>query len=176
MLYFYRYYPDTNIYSDEALICPCDGTITEMKKVKNYQYISVFLSPFNIHTQVYPVNGTVVKRHYDHSGKFDIVTDAYKSRDNEKKIHYIMNKKNALIKLTQIAGFLPRRISSSDKINEKVQAGSYLGMIKFGSRVDLLFPLTTPTHKFSLKSKWKVGERIHCSELIGDYLPTSYMS
>lgn len=173
LIAFYRYYPDPNAghYADNQIICPCDGRITQMKKIDSHLYISIFLSPFNIHTQIYPANGTVIKRYYDHTGRFDIVTDADKCRDNEKYIHFIKLKNNSLLKITQIAGFLPRRISASAKVPEDVQAGEYLGMIKFGSRVDLLFPMQSPHgQKFKLAKNITVGARIYPSDLIGQFV------
>lgn len=139
LLLFYRYYEHTTRYSDNVVVCPCDGTVTHISYSGGYCYVSVFLSPFDIHTQMYPVNGTVVSRVYDQTGKFGLATDLDKCRDNEKKIHLIKMANGSLVRMTQIAGFLPRRITSSDVVPEKVLAGEYLGMIKFGSRVDLVF-------------------------------------
>jgi phosphatidylserine decarboxylase len=59
------------------------------------------------------------------------------------KIHYLRMKNGAMICMTQIAGFLPRMITSSDKLTE-YKAGDYFGMIKLGSRVDLLIPKYAP--------------------------------
>jgi phosphatidylserine decarboxylase len=142
MIIFYRYYPHEKRYSDDFIVCPCDGTVTSSFTMEDgeHGFISIFLSPLDIHTQMYPANGVVVERVYDQTGKFAIVVNEGKSRDNEKKIHTIATK-HGLVTLTQIAGFLPRRISSSDIVPENVKAGEYLGMIKFGSRVDIKFPV-----------------------------------
>lgn len=142
LLYFYRYekYNGPSAQNNEIL-CPCEGTVLKIyKHDPNYLYIAVFLSPFNRHTQIYPVNGTVIKRQYDHSGHFEIVMDLDKSKYNEKNMHYIIMKNKTLIKMTQIAGFLPRMITSSNITPLDVNAGDYLGMMKFGSRVDMLLP------------------------------------
>jgi len=70
-----------------------------------------------------------------------------------------------LLKLTQIAGFLPRRITSSDIVPEQIKAGEYLGMIKFGSRVDMLFPTNGG---FALNVRQ--GQRVGIGDVIGRYL------
>jgi phosphatidylserine decarboxylase len=91
-----------------------------------------------------------------------------KSADNEKNMHYIKLPNGAIIKLTQIAGFLPRMITSSDGVPEKVRAGDYLGMIKFGSRVDLLLPISAPNGE-NLYMKLKNGDTVSIGEFLGLY-------
>jgi phosphatidylserine decarboxylase len=184
-LFFYRHYPLSKDIDDHQIICPCDGEITQIIKTADTTHISIFLSPFNIHTQVYPVNGTVISRIYDETGKFDIVVDAEKSKENEKKIHSIRMKNEAIIQVTQIAGFLPRRITSSELVPEEVKAGQYLGMIKFGSRVDLLIPnksralvssIATSTKAsagmsvLKLDANIAIGNRITVGDSVGYYV------
>jgi len=124
----------------------------------------------NIHTQIYPANAVVLSHVYDHTGKFDIVTDADKSRDNEKAIHQYQMTNNAIITLTQIAGFLPRRITYDPRVNHQVSAGEYLGMIKFGSRVDITIPMYTPTSKkFNILDTIKLNNTITIGDVIGQY-------
>ena len=130
MLAFYRWYPLKIKTPIDTIICPADGIITEMFTKGNIQHISIFLSPANIHTQYYPVSGHVTSQTYDRTGKFDIVTDAAKSRDNEKVItHITFGTKNKQITVTQIAGFLPRMISyNPDNLSlpYKCQATDYI--------------------------------------------------
>ena len=109
-----------------------------MKQLNNYTYVAIFLNPFNRHTQIYPVNGMVINRYYDRTGKFKVVSNLGKSRYNEKVIHYIETS-GGLMTITQIAGFLPRVLVFDDELRQ-VEAGEYLGMMKFGSRVDMLIP------------------------------------
>jgi phosphatidylserine decarboxylase len=139
LIYFYRYTPYTKRHPDNHLISPCEGTVLNITHKYGHYYVAIFLSPFNRHTQIYPINGKVLKRVYDHTGIFDIVMYLNKSRNNEKKIHYILANNGRLIKLSQIAGFLPRMITSSEDLTT-YQAGEYLGMMKFGSRVDMICP------------------------------------
>ena len=162
LILFYRYQSLNNVVENNIIISPAQGVITNLKKIKSNYYISIFLLVFNKHYQVYPINGVVVDRVYDKTGKFSLVINGSKSKENEKKIHTIETPYGNVV-LTQIAGFLPRRINSSDKINEVVKAGQYLGIIKFGSRVDLLFP----AENFDLNVKR--GQQINIGDIIGKY-------
>jgi phosphatidylserine decarboxylase len=105
----------------------------------NTLYIAIFLSPLDIHYQFFPVSGIVKDIIYDKTGKFELAYELNKSNDNEKCIHVINNRHGDFI-VYQIAGFLVRRISYYDKINEKYESGENLGLIHFGSRVDIVIP------------------------------------
>jgi phosphatidylserine decarboxylase len=161
LIIFYRYTPFNKRVKDNVMISPAQGVITNVNRIKDKYFISIFLSVFDEHFQIYPINGEVIDRKYDKTGKFNLVISADKSRDNEKKIHKLKTKYGNIL-VTQIAGFLPRRINSDKKLG-RVQAGEYLGIIKFGSRVDLLFP----TNKFKLNIK--KGQHINIGDLIGKY-------
>jgi phosphatidylserine decarboxylase len=124
---------------------PSYGTITrilhdpETKK----RVVSIFLSPLDVHTQYYPIHGYVMDHKHDLNGKFHLAYEWDKSNDNEKVITWMKNlnygKEERIVKITQIAGYLVRRISTPHRVGCYVHAGDYLGMIKFGSRVDLEF-------------------------------------
>jgi phosphatidylserine decarboxylase len=169
LLYFYRYseckIEDT---SDGLIYSPCEGTVINVTKRYGYYYVAIFLSGFNRHTQIYPTNGTVIKRQYDHTGEFEIVMHLEKSANNEKYMHYIELPNGAVIKLSQIAGILPRMITASESVPENVSAGQYLGMIKFGSRIDMLLPIKTPNGDH-LNMDLMVGDEVHIGDLIGFY-------
>lgn len=170
LLYFYRYeeFIPVNV-TDNMILSPCEGKIIKIcQKIPTHTYISIFLSPLNRHTQIYPVNGTVIKREYDLTGRFNIVMNINKSRKNEKKIHYINMTDGTLIKVTQLAGLLPRMIVSSDDVPMKVYAGQYMGMMKFGSRVDILIPNTNITGK-KLLLHIKEEQNIKIGDLLGEY-------
>ena len=162
LLIFYRYTPHTKRYPDRAIVSPAEGLISRVKITPTHAYISIFLSPINRHTQIYPANGTIVKRIYDATGKFKIAYNDDKCRDNEKMIHFLkLNHNDQILKVTQIAGFMVRCISSETQTPKKVKAGEYLGIIKFGSRVDILFPISSHTTIYA-----KEGQRV----CIGSYL------
>ena len=139
IMFFYRFSPYQLIHIDNDIISPASGRIIFLKQSGNLVQMSIYLNLLNNHTQVYPANGIVIDRIYDNTGKFELLNNIYKSRFNEKKIHIMKMNNGNYLKLIQIAGFFPRAIVSSELIPERVDAGQYLGMIKFGSRVDLVF-------------------------------------
>ncbi len=168
MLYFYRYCPLViGDIPDNELISPCEGTVLEVYNKYGYYYIPIFLSPINRHTQVYPANCIVLNRKYDRTGQFAMVMNLSKSINNEKKIHTLMFKNGAAMQLTQIAGFLPRMITSSENLTE-YKAGDYLGMIKFGSRIDLLIPEVAPD-KSRLRLLIQKGQCLQIGQPIAVY-------
>ncbi len=173
LLYFYRHYPieSEGKIPDNIIISPCNGTVTNLLIDKNTIYISIFLSPLDVHSQVYPANGMIRDRIYDETGKFNLVVDAGKSKENEKVIQWLQLPNGVNLQITQIAGFLPRRISYDDTtpLPHKVIAGSYLGMIKFGSRVDLLLQRYSNKSEFKLFPKIIVGQKITAGDIIGRY-------
>lgn len=160
LLIFYRYESHNIRYRDNILISPAEGKITYIKQEGDTVWVSIFMGVHNNHTQLYPVNGTVVERIYDETGQFNIVIDREKSRFNEKKIHKISTS-HGEVTVTQIAGFLPRRISSSEVVPLKVRAGEYLGMIKFGSRIDVSFIGDIKKLKKNLGDNIKIGDIIY---------------
>ena len=161
LILFYRFEPHDTNYTDNVIISPAEGKVTNICHDGKNIHVSIFMSVLNNHTQIYPINGTVIDRYYDETGKFAIVVDREKSRDNEKKIHTIMGNNGAIVTVTQIAGFIPRRITSSEKVPEPVRAGQYLGMIKLGSRIDLSFPGELCDLKVNLNKKINIGDLIY---------------
>ena len=170
LLYFYRYEEFTPVnITNSMILSPCEGKVIKIcQKMQTHTYISIFLSPLNRHTQIYPVNGIVIKREYDLTGRFNIVMNINKSRKNEKKIHYITMTDGTIIKVTQLAGLLPRMIVSDDTVPMNVYAGQYMGMMKFGSRVDMLVPNANISGK-KLLLNIKEEQNIKIGELLGEY-------
>jgi phosphatidylserine decarboxylase len=161
-MYFYRYKAFTPATTTGyTVISPNEGKITNINSTNGVTTISTYMNIFNDHTQIYPVNGTVIYRYYDRTGDFELVNDGEKSKNNEKKIHYIKTSDGRIVVVTQIAGYFPRCIASSDAVPESVTAGQYMGIIKFGSRVDISFPVAS-----SGKLRVSVGDTVR----IGDVL------
>jgi phosphatidylserine decarboxylase len=167
LLVFYRYDCINLEIEDTTIISPAEGTIIDLDEFENFYYMAIFLNIFNKHYQVYPVNGEVIYRDYDATGKFNLVKNIDKSMYNEKKIHHIKMKDNTIITLIQIAGFVPRAITSDDELCT-YKAGEYLGMIKFGSRIDLILPKITPDGK-KLIINQNNGDKIKIGDYIGQY-------
>jgi phosphatidylserine decarboxylase len=131
----------------------------------NTLYISIFLSPIDIHYQFFPVSGKVKDIKYDATGKFELAYELNKSNNNEKCIHVINNRHGDFI-LYQIAGFLVRRISHYDKVGEAYNSGEKLGLIHFGSRVDIIIPKADVFRLYVKEGDYMSGSE----SLIGEFI------
>ena len=134
--------------TENVVVSPADGTITyigqsnapkETNISNKFLKISIFLNIFNVHVNRVPTYGKVKNIKYI-SGKFISATLDKSSEENERNIIVIEKENNDLILVTQIAGLIARRIVCNLKKNEKILQGDRIGIIKFGSRVDLYLP------------------------------------
>lgn len=161
---FYRHFPIESRYEDHLVVSPAYGVLTHIQRSGTMTELSIYLSPWEVHTQCYPMNGRVLRSERDETGKFALTFDYEKTRENEKVIHHFEpNIGCGRGTVTQIAGFLPRRIVAPCRNGSAVEAGEYLGMIKFGSRVDLCIPTE------ALHLNVKVGDHIDAGQIIGEY-------
>lgn len=150
---------------EDIILCPADGRIVVIEKSFEPEYlkeeviqISVFMSPFNVHKNWYPVSGEVEYYQY-HPGKYLVAWHPKSSTENERSTTVIRRKDGKKILVRQIAGILARKICCYVKPNTHVNQGDELGFIKFGSRVDLFLPLEADI-KVSLNQSVKGGETI----------------
>lgn len=167
LLYFYREPPLNIRYNNEDdVYSPACGTIMDViHQDDNTILIPIFLSIFDIHQQTFPVSGLISEVKHDETGKFNIAYKVNKSNDNEKVIHTIINK-NGTFKVYQIAGLLARRINYYNDPSTRVENGQKLGLIHFGSRVDIVIPRA---NDFQLRVK--KGQKVNGSDtLIGKYI------
>jgi len=131
----------------DALIAPADGTITEITDLMEAEFldnettrITIFMSPVDVHVNRAPCDGRIA-RVVHKSGEFAVAFK--KDIDKENERNYILIEHGAeKILLVQIAGFLARRIISYVRENDVVSRGDRVGIIAFGSRVDIYFPKT----------------------------------
>ena len=161
LVVFYRYKPHSKRYDNNIIVSPAEGRISYLEQKDDKVIVSIYLNLLNNHTQIYPVNGVVVNRIYDNTGQFDLVNNRTKSRFNEKKIHTIEMENKKTLVVTQIAGFFARKISSSETVPQKVMAGDYLGIIQFGSRVDLEFEADISKIMIKDDQKINIGDIIY---------------
>ena len=147
-LNFFRI-PNREFKRKEGIVyAPCDGKVvvieeteeTEFYKDKRIQ-VSIFMSPLNVHNQVYPISGQVKYTKY-HPGKFLVAWHPKASTDNERSTVVVENDKISIL-FRQIAGAVARRIMTYSKENDRANVADEFGFIKFGSRVDLFFPIGT---------------------------------
>ncbi len=150
--------------SDNTILCPADGTIVVIEEVMEPEYfkdmrlqVSIFMSITNVHINWYPINGIIRYVKY-HAGKYLVAWHPKSSDLNERNSIVIANHKHEIM-VRQVAGFVARKIYSTAKIDQKAEQGHEIGMIKFGSRVDLYLPLGTEIN-VSLDEKVRGGKTI----------------
>jgi len=144
--YFFRDPERTGERGKQLVIAPADGKIVQIAVVdepafvqSKAQRISIFMNVFNVHVNRYPVSGTVQYVHYN-KGKFINAAADKASLENEQSSVGIETESNRIL-VRQIAGLIARRIVTYSKVGEKVNQGDRMGIIRFGSRVDVFLPL-----------------------------------
>ena len=149
ILQFFRN-PNRRIAANDNLVtAPVDGKIVVIEEVFEDEYfkdkrlqVSIFMSPINVHVTRYPVSGKVKYSKY-HPGKYLVAWHPKASTENERTTIVIENRVFGEILYRQIAGALARRIVNYAEEGMQVRQGDDAGFIKFGSRVDIFFPLGT---------------------------------
>ena len=144
--YFFRDPDRVSINNDSFYVSPADGLITQIVETKgpselnlnetSFTRISIFMNVFNCHVNRSPVSGSVSDIFYK-PGKFVNASLDKASEENERNYFKITSKKGEEIIVVQIAGLIARRIVTQVTINENLSQGQRIGMIRFGSRVDL---------------------------------------
>lgn len=145
-LYFFRDPDRIPPAMENIVVSPADGRVLFVKEVIDNKFIkgkanqiSIFMSPLNVHVNRIPISGTV--EYFDYiEGRYVAAFEDKASELNERAEIGITNK-NGKIFFTQVAGFVARRIINELNMGEDVKIGERFGMIKFGSRVDVVAPL-----------------------------------
>ena len=163
ILQFFRN-PDRSLeINDNIIIAPVDGKVVVIEEVFEHEYfkdkrlqVSIFMSPINVHVTRYATSGKIKYSKY-HPGKYLVAWHPKASTENERTTVVIENRIFGEIMYRQIAGALAKRIVNYAEEGMNVRQGDDAGFIKFGSRVDLYFPLGT---KINVKLNQKaVGNR-----------------
>jgi len=149
LLFFFRL-PTRILESDPGLIyAPADGKVVVIEETMENEYFkdirlqfSIFMSPFNMHSNRYPVSGKIKYVRY-HKGQNMVAWHPKSSELNERSTIVIETEDGTEIMIRQIAGAVARRIVTYSKIDQNVLQGAELGFIKFGSRVDVFLPVGT---------------------------------
>jgi len=169
--YFFRDPERKTPVGKDLIISPADGKIIKIEKVYDPDYrkeesmsISVFMNVFSVHVNRFPVSGKVEFIKYN-PGKFMAAWNEKANTDNE---HSVIGIDTGAHKVTfkQIAGLIARRIVYSCKIDDQAKKGDRFGLIKFGSRVDILVPLDT-------KINAKIGDWVTAGESVLGELPAN---
>jgi len=162
MAYFFRD-PLREIPAGTGLILSAaDGRVTRIDDDEAGKLVSVFLSPLNVHINRSPIAGTIEKIEYIPGNKGPATNDKA-SLLNERNSLTIAGDKVTVV-CTQIAGILARRIVCWNKEGDSLESGEKFGMIKFGSRTDLLMPP-------NVEVRVKVGDKVVGGETVIASLP-----
>lgn len=133
------------LHDDAVLICPADGQVVDIQYdahngIDGYaQKVSIFLSPIDVHVQWVPIAGTI-ERIAHKPGTYSFAFLPKSSEFNERNDVVVRARNGQSIMVRQIAGTIARRICCWVEEGQQVAAGQKYGMIRFGSRVDLLLP------------------------------------
>jgi phosphatidylserine decarboxylase len=143
--YFFRDPERTGERGGDIVVAPADGRVVQVAEVDEPAFIhgrairiSIFMNVFNVHVNRYPVSGSVKYVHYN-PGKFLNAATEKSSLENEQSSVGIDTGK-ARVLVRQIAGLIARRIVTYSREGERVQQGERMGIIRFGSRVDVFLP------------------------------------
>lgn len=137
-LWFFRD-PDREIPRGQVAVSPADGRVVQVRQENaTLTRVSIFLNVFDVHVNRAPIGGKITEVVYKH-GKFLVASKEAASLDNEQNIMTIEDADGVRVTFSQIAGLIARRIVCYKKPGEYVTAGERVGLIKFGSRVDVLF-------------------------------------
>lgn len=142
---------------DDVAIAPADGKVVDVREVDEPAFVGgkalricIFMNVFDVHVNRYPLAGTVAYRHYN-PGKFLHAADEKSSLENEQSLVGLTTARGKVL-VRQIAGLIARRIVTDDVVGTTVRQGERLGLIRFGSRVDLYLPTDA-------KAAVRVGDR-----------------
>ena len=165
VLQFFRNPKRATPKNDRHIIAPVDGKVVVIEEVFEKEYfkdirlqVSIFMSPINVHVTRYAIGGEVIFSKY-HPGNFLVAWHPKSSEENERTTVVLENIHVGQILYRQIAGALARRIVNYAEAGMEVTQGEDAGFIKFGSRVDLFFPVGT---KINLELNQVVKGGIDC--------------
>jgi len=152
MLLFFRD-PERNVeISEDYMLAPADGRITEIRGRK----ICIFMFLQNVHVNRAPIAGKIKEIVYRKGGH---IPAYHKDSERNERNNFIIDSRYGEVHVTQIAGSIARRIVTYSKINDTVEQGQRLGMIRFGSRVDVTIP-----EEFNMVIK--IGDRVKAGKSI----------
>jgi len=146
--FFFRDPERISIGNDNFLVSPADGVVSEINEIqgpselglenKKFTRVSIFMNVFNCHVNRTPTSAKIEKIFYK-PGKFLNATLNKASEENERHYYQLKDKTNKTIIIVQIAGLIARRIVCEVQEGQNLSQGDRIGMIRFGSRVDVIF-------------------------------------
>ncbi len=167
-LYFFRD-PDRTVPTGPVAVSPADGKVVAVKpEGPDTQRISIFLNVFDVHVNRAPITGTITKVAYQ-QGCFKVASREECSAQNEQNVVTVEGDGTRVV-FKQIAGLIARRIVFRKRPGDHVATGERVGLIKFGSRVDVLFgpewditvkPGMRVSAGSSVIARRNAGDRVH---------------
>jgi phosphatidylserine decarboxylase len=149
----------------DFIIAPADGRVVVVEPTEENEYfherklqVSIFMSPFNVHANWYPVEGTILVSEHQ-KGRHKGAWLPKSSTENERSLVVIETPSKMQIAIRQVAGAMARRIVTYAKVGHSAHRNTHLGFIKLGSRVDMYLPLNTEMFV-------EVGEPVRGNETI----------
>ncbi|MDZ4800477.1 MAG: phosphatidylserine decarboxylase [Bryobacteraceae bacterium] len=156
-LWFFRD-PDRQVPPGPVAVSPADGKVMAVKLEHGRTRISIFLNVFDVHVTRTPVAGRVTKVEY-RPGRFLVASKEAASEQNEQSIMTVRTENGSEVVFKQIAGLIARRIICRKQEGDTLQTGERIGLMKFGSRMDVL-----------LGDEWKIlvrpGQRVSAGTTI----------
>jgi len=145
LLYFFRD-PERTVPAGDVVVSPADGKVVDVRETtlegQRSWKISIFLSVFDVHVNRAPLAGTIRSLRYQ-PGRFLMAFRPEASIENEQNTVTIQGDR-LTVTFKQIAGILARRIVFRKRLGDHVELGERVGLIKFGSRVDVFLPIEVP--------------------------------
>ena len=161
MYYFFRDPERVSINDDNYLVSPADGLVVQVEEVegpkelslegKKFTKVAIFMNIFDCHVNRTPCDGKISEILYK-PGKFLNASLDKASEDNERNYYKITNNQGQDIIVVQIAGLIARRIVCETSKDQDLKQGDRIGMIRFGSRVDVYFDNYTSLVKVNQKT------------------------
>lgn len=152
VIYFFRDPERIPPDGDHLIISPADGKVVLIKEIEETVYlkgpatqVSIFLSPLDVHVNRNPISGKLEYLQY-HPGKYLMAWDENASELNERADFGVLHSSGTKLFFKQITGFLARRIVYHIKEGDQLKTGERFGMMKFGSRMDVIVPKNVEIH------------------------------
>jgi phosphatidylserine decarboxylase len=156
--------------NEDHVLSGADGTVVVIEEIEEDEYfkdkriqVSVFMSPFNVHVNWYPISGLIVNTKY-HKGRNYPAYLPKSSKENERQSIVVEDRYGREVMMIQIAGLLARRVFTNARTGNYVFIGEEAGIIKFGSRVDLILPANAEV-------KVKLHQRVKACKTVIAELP-----
>lgn len=147
--YFFRDPERQGERGEHLVVSPADGRVMSVTEVDEPLYLhgralrlSIFLNIFNVHVNRYPVGGLVEYVHYEPGKFFNAAADRASLENEQMSVGINTGRTRVLVR--QIAGLIARRLETYSREGERVEQGDRMGLMRFGSRMDVFLPVGTP--------------------------------